>query len=306
MNMGAALFLLALTAGQPAPKQQAPPQGQEEKGERPPSPPSAPPAILAPSSEAPPEVKKDIANHLAGDSLAERLLEPIVSNWPLIVVGILGVCAALRTLDTINRQASIMEQQTNVLTASTELARSQLELEHRPWVSADVSVASNLIFNEIGAMLTLNVTMKNAGRSVAKNVSLWTSFVIDGVDGLIQSHEKLCSVMKRPENEKSGYGWLLFPEQGVTESRPIIALQDGIKRGLETGPFKDIGAVSFHIIGCVDYQSTLDPKKHHQTRFVYLLGRVNSKTGMIMGTFDPNAPPEPIIITPTMHGMSAD
>lgn len=197
--------------------------------------------------------------------------------------------------------------QLRVAQIQTDLTQAQLELSHRPWVSADIAITSSLIFDQRGAVLMLNVTMRNLGSSVAKHVSLWTEFVVSGVHDLNQAHERLCNIMKQPVNEKSDYGSLLFPGQVVIEPRPVIANQQDIDQAVKSGPFKDVEAIGLHLIGCVDYQSSFDPKKHHQTKFVLLVGRIDHERGNIIGTFDPlKKSYDKIVVTPTMHGASAD
>jgi hypothetical protein len=239
----------------------------------------------------------------------------------LVVVGGLQFIALIaqavvfyRTLRAINRQVSEMQEQrgdthglAEQATRQTELTRAQLELSHRPWVSVDVGIASNLVFDQRGATLMLNVKMTNVGHSVAKYVSLWTEFVVLGIHNLNEAHEKLCDIMKQPVNQKSDYGWLLFPGQQVVESRGVIASPQDIAKALEAPAFQGMKAIGLHLIGCVDYQSTFDPTKRHQTRFVYLVGRIDQQRGMVMGAFDPSINFHPnIVITPTMHGTSAD
>jgi hypothetical protein len=214
------------------------------------------------------------------------------TGW-LVGVGILQalilVVQALAffwTLKTIKLQADLMEEagkDTHDLALQavrqTNITQAQLELSHRPWVAADVAVASNLIFDGRGAVLMLNITTRNLGASVAKHVSIWTRFVVAGVHDLNQAQEDLCSIMKQPANENSDYGSLLFPGQAVTEPRPVIATQKDVDDALKNGHFKSVNAIGLHLIGCIDYQSTFDPKKHHQTRFVYLVGRIDRQIG---------------------------
>ena len=240
----------------------------------------------------------------------------------LVVVGGLQFAALVvqaivfwRTLKAIRGQLELMkaggadtQDLAQQAVRQTELIESQLILSHRPWVAADVAIGSNLVFDQRGAVAAFNVTIRNLGHSVARNVSLWTAFVVAGIQDLNQSHEELCGIMKRPENEKSDYGWMLFPGQQVIEPRPVIANLADVEKGLKTGHFKDVAAIGLHLIGCVDYQSSFDIKKHHQTRFIYLLGRIDpQKGGAVMGTFVPqNKSYDKIILTPTMHGTSAD
>lgn len=175
------------------------------------------------------------------------------------------------------------------------------------WVAVELSPASDLLFDERGAVLMVNAAMRNVGHSVAKHVSLWTEFVLAGHRELNEAHDKLCNIMKDPRNANSDYGSLLFPNQGFAELRPIIAQAEHVREALQTGHFKEVKAIGLHIIGCVDYQSTFDPKKHHQTKFVYLVGRVDTQRGMVMGTFEPAVKRfQQIVLTPTGHGASAD
>jgi hypothetical protein len=226
-----------------------------------------------------------------------------IERWMLIFTGI----AALATAFLVGigwRGVNAAKDTLLAIQEQSDLTQSQLELSHRPWISAEVSVGSELVFDERGGTLMLSAAIKNVGHSVAKHVSLWTEFVIGG-DNVQTAHEKFCNVI-RQQNNASDYGWLLFPDQGITEPRPVIARLADVERGVREGPFKDSGEISLHLIGCVDYQSTLDPSKHHQTKFVYLVSRVDP-SGRLMGNFNPKvAAYGRIVITPTMHGASAD
>src|SRR5437588_150355 len=287
---------------------------------------NADPSQHAARSGAPPVINQLESHEKKADT--EQLKEDIelqrklvrATDW-LVGVGVLQAVilvvqavAFFWTLRTIKRQADLMEEAgedtpgcAQQAIMQTELTQAQLELSHRPWVSADIAIASNLIFDQRGALLMFNVTMSNLGSSVAKHVSLWTEFVVSGVHDLNQAHERLCNIMKQPVNEKSDYGSLLFPGQVVVEPRPVIANQQDIDQALKSGHFKDVGAVGLHLIGCVDYQSSFDPKKHHQTKFVLLVGRIDRQRGTVMGTFEPqNKSYDGIVVTPTMHGASAD
>jgi len=223
--------------------------------------------------------------------------------------------AAARDLAAANEaQRSLMEsagRHTQALAEQavrqTELTQAQLELSHRPWISVDIAPASPLVFDERGGVMMFNVTMKNVGHSVAKHVSLWMEFVVAGVHDLNETSNRLSNIMKQPVNEQSDYGWLLFPNQLAAEPRPAIAQPSDIQKALEIGHFKDVGAIGLHLVGCVDYPSSFDPKKRHQTRFVYLLGRFDEARGVVMGTFEPKAKMyQKIVLTPTGHGASAD
>jgi hypothetical protein len=275
-------------------QQQPAPQHHEVREKQPQSAiaPTTPFSVTAQIGHPAAAPRQDRTQSEPHDSLCEHLLNALVSNWPLVAIGIPGVWLALRTLKAIERQA--------------DLTHTEIALSHRPWVAVDVKVASPLIFDQRGAVLMLAVTMKNVGHSVAQNVSLWTDFAVGGVHEWTQRQKELCNIMKQPQNENSDYGWLLFPDQTTVESRPLIARPDDINKALETGPWKDSGSIGLHLVGCVDYQPSFDLRKHHQTKFVYLLGVVDLNTNTIMGIFDPKKATHSVILTATMHGMSAD
>ncbi len=190
----------------------------------------------------------------------------------------------------------------------TELTQAQLELSHRPWIAVDFAPSSPLIFDERGCVTTFKVTMRNVGHSVAKHVSLWTGFAISGVHDPMQVRDQLCSIMKQPQNENSDYGYLPFPNQQVVEERPVIGKPEDVKKALEMKIFQGLNAIGLHLVGCVDYPSAFDPKKHHQTRFVYVVGYADMKRGgIVMGAFDASTPRHfNIVLNPMGHGASAD
>ena len=91
------------------------------------------------------------------------------------------------------------------------------------------------------------------------------------------------------------------------EQRPVILGPENVKRAIEAKTFQGLSAIGMHLVGCVDYPSALDPKKRHQTRFVYNVGYADASRGAIMGAFDPTVKIyQNIILSPTMHGASAD
>jgi len=223
--------------------------------------------------------------------------------------------AAARDLATAaEAQRKLMEaagQHTEALAAQavkqTELTQAQLELSHRPWIAVDIAPNSPLIFDERGCVMTFKVTMRNVGHSVAKHVSLWTGFAISGIHDPMQVRDQLCSIMKQPQNENSDYGSLLFPNQQVVEERPVIGSPTDVKKAREMKIFQGLDAIGLHLVGCVDYPSAFDPKKHHQTRFVYVVGYLDSKRGVVMGAFDPSTPTHfNMVLSPMGHGASAD
>jgi hypothetical protein len=221
---------------------------------------------------------------------------------------------AQSTLNAIERQVESMktsEAHTEALARQavrqTELTQSQLELSHRPWIALDVVPASTLVFDARGCVLECNFTLTNVGHSVAKHVSLWTEFAIIGIDDQNSVRDKLRDIMKQPQNESSDYGWLLFPGQKTVERRGVIANPERVQKSLDKKTFQGLNAIGLHLVGCVDYPSPLDPKKRHQTSFIFLVSYLDPAKGKVMGAFDPSVQSYAnIVLTPTLHGAFAD
>jgi hypothetical protein len=207
----------------------------------------------------------------------------------------------------MEKQVEEMKQQRGVMQGQLDTMKGQMELEHRPWVAVHIEPSSAILFDQRGCVLMCKVTMTNVGHSVAKHVSLWTDFALLGTENPMEVRNKLCDVMRHPQNENSDYGWLLFPGQWAVEQRPIIAVPERVNKALENKTFQGLNAIGLHLVGCIDYPSLTDQKKRHQTRFEYIVSFVDATRGLTIGAFDPSKQTyQPIVLTPTMHGASAD
>jgi hypothetical protein len=207
--------------------------------------------------------------------------------------------AAKASVEAMQRQRGVMQEQLDIM-------KGQLELEHRPWIAVTVEPSSPIIFDERGCVLMCKVTMTNVGHSVARHVSLWTDFALSN-ENPEEVKNRLCDIMRQPQNENSDYGWLLFPNQSAVEQRPVIAVPDRIKNALDRKTFQGMSAVGLHLVGCVDYPSPLERGKRHQTTFVYVVSGLDASKGRLTGAFDPSQKVyQPIAFAPTMHGASAD
>jgi len=248
----------------------------------------------------------------------------------LLLVGGCGVLAALRTLNEIKRQADTMEAQfkegressaamlsaiekqavhTEALAKQAvrqaDLTHEQIMLANRPWIAVDATPASSLVFNESGCSMMLKVTTQNVGQSVAKHISIWADFAITGIHNPNEVLGRLCAVPNDSMNTASDYGDLLFPNQTRVQQRPAIANPEDIQKAIDIDALRGTAGIGLHVVGCVNYQSSLDPQIWHQTTFVFILGRPDHK-GLVVGGFDPRANAyDRLILMPTGHGASA-
>jgi hypothetical protein len=160
----------------------------------------------------------------------------------------------------------------------SDLTQRQFDLANRPWISIDVvKAASNLEFRENGDVLIFFIyQIRNVGHSVAQHISPWIEPIITGVDNPVEVRARISEQLKRPIDSYFDHGKLIFPNQVITDRYPVMIRPEKLVQALEKSPFKDrdqsvIRAIGLEIFVCFDYQSTVDPSRHHQTQSMYLL-----------------------------------
>lgn len=202
----------------------------------------------------------------------EKILSPVLSNWPLIAVAIWAIIVAVQTLHTIreqteatrkaaeataqsveaiNRQVGIMERQTKAAEDAAEAAKASAEAlvrSERAWLVVSV---------ESRSMDDYNFAVKNYGRTPAaiyavqslhfappRNVSL--SMVPDyGIDCRLP-HERIVV-----PDEKWGFAAINPRHELAAEWQEIHA-----------------GARPLYQLGIVRYRDVLTDEKH-ETRFCF-------------------------------------
>jgi hypothetical protein len=192
--------------------------------------------------------------------------------------------------------------QAREMTRATKIATEQFEISQRPWVS--VTRLPQLVqFNATGAILSCVYKLENVGGSVAWNISIWTDLVPEGKDWR-PILDRLQGVMRDPKNQKSDYGYVLFPKESMKQHQPTILRRQDLDDAINKDVFKGTGKVGFKLVGCIDYRSHVSTK-HYQTTFVDLVGYPDPR-GTINGAFDPTrAMYGPVILTPHGHGAVA-
>lgn len=120
--------LLALTVGQPVPKEQTDSKKNEQGGKQ------LPPPAVVPSTPFPakPEaaIKQDGTRSESDKFCFQWFWKPLLDNWPLVAVGIGGVWVAWQTLEDIKKQTA-----NTANLAHAALAQSQAIISaERPWI----------------------------------------------------------------------------------------------------------------------------------------------------------------------------
>jgi hypothetical protein len=160
--------------------------------------------------------------------------------------------------------AVIYHNQTKAMIAQGETSLRQFEITDRPWLMADISLASPLTFDSQGGHLTFKVAVKNVGRSVAVNMTINAKMVIPNpaqdIYGIVATeHAYVCRGIN---SEIASYA--LFPERSHIQEISFGLVPQEMEQG-RLG-----GSAFFYLffVGCVDYQFS-GHEGHHQTGFSY-------------------------------------
>lgn len=187
------------------------------------------------------------------------------------IIGVIGLGALIVTLDQSRRATEAALQ-------SVAIARKQMELSERPWITVDASLTDRVEFGDNGGYMVAWVSLKNIGHSVA------TGILVD-LDVVLLSHVEatpgessyeperrrnaLCERIRGKTNPRGG-GTVLFPEQQVTSGEPIgVAPWDVEKRAFES-PGEVGKFIDPILVGCVSYRDVFTSESH-VTGFVYMM-----------------------------------
>jgi hypothetical protein len=222
--------------------------------------------------------------------------------------------ATKETLLAIQRQADIMEGQaaaaketgrhteTLALQAvrQSDLTQRQLELTHRPWIAIEnVVPASDLVFDERGGVLMLNIQIRNVGNSIAKHVINFVDYAVGGITEMHDVTARVVEVLERPIPPELDHGKLLFPGQPDLSQYALVIRPEHIEEALKRGHFKDQEGIAFDLFVCYDYQSAIDPGIHHQTRCTFGVANTPPGGGALNAIFLPTVkvyPPQQIVL----------
>jgi hypothetical protein len=207
--------------------------------------------------------------------LCHQLVVAIVSNWPLILVGIGGVIAALRTLSAIQRQADIYQRQTEILQESVTVSR----------------VAADAARDSAAATLKSVEAFKNAERAwvearLAKDGPAVYKLEITNCGRTVA---KITGYMLKPVLSRTKEGIPLFPviDEGtlirsskllVPSEKPWVPVQLNLVLILGGEDFDHVWAnrKGFSYYGVIHYKDISD--EPHLTEFCYYFDFESDKT----------------------------
>ena len=177
-------------------------------------------------------------------------------------------------VEQLKGMVAASSQQATALSGQLSIMRKQLEAADRPWVSAEIAAIltpgvpgpRNLIFDQDGTPhVTLEIRLKNIGRSVANNVSstamalalpIYEGFSNTPVDRQKQicGYPEAITMIQHsifPGNTESDYVQVSFATKEIVERRSRFQIQK---------------MVAVFVYGCANYQSAASAA-WHQTGF---------------------------------------
>jgi hypothetical protein len=187
------------------------------------------------------------------------------SHWVEILLTLALVFVGIAQLVVYKRQASIMDEQTNISARQLDA----MEIDKRPWIRASVNI-EELRFTEWAGDKGINTRLifdlKNYGESPAVNIRAWTEISPHPGNNkraeLDVRQENACNKVRVQAEDNSIGGVAIFP----TESNPIKSGSGA------SGIYKTNEPILFSVLGCIDY--TFAQTRHGQTGFRMILGRI--------------------------------
>lgn len=159
--------------------------------------------------------------------------------------------------------------------AANKLNREHFILGERPWLKPEIKIASPLYFDGKSATITLEVTVKNVGRTPAFKVHPFVWVHYDGTGlGPIELHRQYSQNIKKFPMREADSGRVLFPgESDVLNKAQTFARWDW--QQIELAKAKgsiDENYFAPGIVVCIDYASVLRDV-HYQTTRIFVLFR---------------------------------
>jgi len=196
----------------------------------------------------------------AGDQKKEKgTSDSLIARWTKVV----GISTIVLSLATI--------LSAYFLWVTDETLRRTLEVNQRPWVSADVAIAGPLTFdqnNDGESHIPLKITLKNNGLALAQNIRVFPIFYAGDIPHITRDEieETRC---RKPRNDTGALQFTLFPGQTRSEIvAPALTPEEvtETKSAMVKNPF----AFGPAIVVCISYRATINNALHFTTAFFLL------------------------------------
>jgi hypothetical protein len=145
------------------------------------------------------------------------------------------------------------------------IARSDLDLNHRPWIAiTGLEAKSPITFDAQGAHLTASIHFKNVGTSPARHVVIRGAFYTREADvEAMQRQKKACG--EAPPQQPVELGWVQFPGVESYRQGTFTAAPADVEKLRTKAPN---GLAALTLVGCIEYLTGYSDTPHH-TGFIY-------------------------------------
>ncbi|NYF90338.1 hypothetical protein RBB79_12160 [Tunturiibacter empetritectus] len=168
---------------------------------------------------------------------------------------------------------------TQAATKQATTAQREFESSQRPWLATQYAHDALLVIAPDSISLQMAVSMSNVGHSIAQNV-IFRPILMENWRGNLTDCETWSENVEKQAAIVSG-GIVIFPNQVLGPfTRAAFLTKDKIADAFRN-PDRP-GKVTFKVVGCVAYTSSIDDKPHH-TKFVF---NVMPKGSSIQNDFD--------------------
>jgi hypothetical protein len=223
-------------------------------------------AVAGPKPHSPAE--QAIADYTRWLAVFTALL--VLATVALFVSGERNVEVAGRSADAAKEGAAAAKK-------SADVARETLIAANRPWIKADIKVASSLTFGEKQARVTFAYILKNVGNAVATHVQVnpkLVPFQFGKVTGErpnlkieipqmqpTEELKKLCvgsaESMNNPAAADFEGGHVIFPNDVLSDAVNIHMLNDDIEKARAQSAYRSLIPV---LLFCITYRTPFDER----------------------------------------------
>ena len=191
------------------------------------------------------------------DALVRASKGTAVATVFIAIASVLAFGAAIVQAFIFNRQLSVMQGQL-----------SAMGYDQRPWVSNDPIITSNLTFTENGISISIDLRLKNPGKTPALNASPSGEMVFTLKENdLVRTQNKAC------EMARISAGYVVFPgNDPISQLMGFSGGKDEVAKAKAASTFPD-QLIRPIIVGCISYVFGADNSRH-ETGFRYHLMHV--------------------------------
>lgn len=189
----------------------------------------------------------------------------------------------------------------NAAQSAAQTASSQLELTDRPWLSADVAMASPFTFDTSGGHIAFVLSLKNDGPTPAY-AWIETNFFIGGASQFAE-RDHFCHEAQLREKANPHFTQTVFPGRAIPQTIAVsitsAQIEDHRRYWLQTYPGSSLSQfIDPVLVVCIPYRPTFKDAEY-MTTYILTVGRRvpgNPKISSLLSTDVKSYPIEELLL----------